>query len=1384
MSTPLPQLKTFRSLVAFLILLQASALAQSTPPPGRPPGKSLQYPLANQFEHLSTKDGLSSNSVFSILQDREGYMWFGTAEGLNKYDGHTFTVFKQDPGRPNQSFRNSIITSLCEGDQDEVWASTEGGGLHAVNKKTGRITPHPIEGPGANRWNNQISVYKDSQGILWIGTFAGLARYDPARHLFTLYPSPIPEVAIKTVFEDRQHRFWVASHQGLFLFDRARGRFTAVPVPDLTGLQPTFISMYQDAGNTLWLGTATAGYSLFKLDLNRQPWRLVPYNPTGKLNPYVWRNTLHQDSSGILWVGTSNGLQAIDPSTDRVVTYQTDPKLAKGLGSSGAQAVYHDQSGAIWVGTDNGIDRQSINTKPFQTYQVKPNERMSMLIENRANAVFKDSRSQLWFSNLTSVYRLSAGQQQLDKISPGTLGTAGAHSNYVHTFLADGPDALWIGTADGLYHLDQRTGQYVSYPSEISAQYVSVQYIRGKPVGDLWIGGDGGIASFNTRTHTYTYYKYKPGTTGLLPDKYVYGLMVSQFGEVWVLVHQLGLCRFNPKTGKLTRYTAGPAGSLNTNDVLAIHEDRDGIIWVGTHMGGINRFDWRTGLFSAITHQDGIPGTSVIGITSDAAGHLWLSTNAGLCRVDPRTKGIHSYDVADGLPSNDFKHNAVFRQPNLLVFGTENGIVQFDPNRISDDTRPFPVYITQLSVLDKPRPITDSVIQLSHDENRLSFSFAALAYEQPDQNQFAYQLVGINPNWVPNENRQVANFTSLPPGTYTFRVKAANSNGFWTTNQASVQVIVQPPWWATWWAYVLYALLAGGAVWAYIRFYTSRLRQQQESAFNRREAEQLKTVDELKSRFFANITHEFRTPLSLILSPVEKLLEESRFDRPMLTLVHRNAEQLLRLINQLLDLSKLEANYMAISLRQGEVVEFVDHLVEVFQRAAEQKDVALIYTAMPFPAQSYAFDADKWEKIISNLLSNALKFTPSGGQVTLTLSPSPSASEPTAVHILLADSGIGIAPEQLPHIFDRFYQADTSSTRAYEGTGIGLALANELIDLLGGTIAVESTPLVGTTFRLTLPLLPVSVHPDLPAIGWSVADGRLSTFAPTPAVFAPVTTAEDGNTPRILVVEDNDELRAFLVGELTPAYHVFQASDGQEGWEMTQAELPDIVLTDVMMPRRDGHDLTRLIKSHVDTDHIAVVMLTAKAAQQSRIGGLQQGADDYLAKPFSIDELKLRLHNLVTRQQKLGDHYRQQFALPTPPDQPASPAAVNWLDSQDPFLLRIYQLLDKHLDDPSIGVDWLADQLAMNRKTLYRKVQSIIQLPPADLIRQYRLRKAIELLRAGHNVSETADLVGFNTPSHFTLVFKEFYQQTPSEFIASWNRQVQDNRRAGEKRNG
>lgn len=524
-----------------------------------------------------------------------------------------------------------------------------------------------------------------------------------------------------------------------------------------------------------------------------------------------------------------------------------------------------------------------------------------------------------------------------------------------------------------------------------------------------------------------------------------------------------------------------------------------------------------------------------------------------------------------------------------------------------------------------------------------------------------------------------------------------------------------------------------------------------------RETLELKAVDEMKTRFFANITHELRTPLSLIVSPVDKLLEDAHlpvpYQQPLAT-VRRNARQLLRLINQLLDINKLEAQRMDLVNEVGDLPGFIEQIVDLFRPSTDIKQLALTFQT-DIPPGNYVFDAGKWEKILYNLLSNAIKFTQTG-EITVHLSQTP-----TAARLRVSDTGIGISADKLPHIFNRFYQVDNSRTRSYEGTGIGLALVHELTTRLGGTISVRSqehdTPeQAGTHFLVEIPVQqtgdPDRAQPAMvPMITLDIA---------TPAQqLTPAVTEDDvpATTPLLLVVEDNAELREFIVTELATSYRIRSAANGYEGWLLAKEELPDVIISDLMMPRMDGYELLERVKTDPATDHIAIILLTASATDDSRLRGLQYGADDYQTKPFHVGELRLRLRNLLTRQQKLREQYRQQLAQP---DSSNSPETV-----QDPFLRRLYGLLENHLDDPSLNVEWLAGELAMSRKSLYLKVHSLTQLAPNELIRQYRLRKAIDLLRAGRSASETAYLVGFDSPSYFTKVFREFYQKTPTEYI-------------------
>ena len=1304
-------------------------------------------------------------------------MWFGTANGLNKYDGNAFTILQQDPNSPDSSLRSNNISAIYEDRSGKLWVTTlsgilaGGGGLHQVDKRTGSVTPVVMKVP-SDEWKQTLSIYEDRQGVLWIGSLAGLIGYNPQTGQCKFYPSPQKNVSILCSLDDTQNRFWVGLN-GLYRFNRQSGQFTLVPLQSVRAdRQPRISTLHQDKTGSLWAGTGNDG--LLQITLTGDSAKLVPYAAKEPINRHLFSNAIHESRDGHLWIGTTEGLQQIDTRTGEVSTYRagsglvrpglanlgrTNPVLSPGLSSDRVQAVYRDRAGTLWIGTDQGIDKQIGASALFATIQLVPAPASATPDENNISALLQDREGLIWIgSNNKTLYRYSPRRGQMTLIPIDSANPANpAEQHHVQTIYQDHTGQLWVSTVGALLRMDRVTGEFVRYPARINR----IQSIDEDSSGRLWLGGKGGIARFNPKNGRFTYYS----TDG---RDFVEHVMVSRTGDVWMALNGNGIRRLRPTTGKVTRYhpdLPAPAGQLNDRQVTAFYEDTNGVVWIGTNTGGLNWYDPATGRFSALTTRDGLPANYVSAIINDRHGHLWISTSHGICRLNVKTKTVHTYTVEDGLPHNWFRRKVSRGLHGDLLFGSVNGVVIVHPDRIYT-MAVFPVYITKLSVLNQNRPLTANPIRLRHDENFIAFDFVALSYRSSEKNQYAHQLVGVDKNWVYGGTRHFINYSTLSPGSYLFRVKAANSDGIWNEQGASITVIISPPWWATWWAYGFYALAFGGAVFGFVQFRIHQGRRQQAVELTRHKAEQLEAVDEMKTRFFANITHEFRTPLSLIIAPVEKLLQESRFDRPVLTTVQRNAEKLLRLINQLLDLSKLEGRYMAVSLMQGDVAEFVNHNVDVFRRAAEQKGVTLTCILADLPPQAHVFDADKWEKILTNLLSNALKFTPAGGQVTVTGRPILTVGGMSGIEIGVADSGIGMAPEKLPHIFDRFYQADTSSTRAYEGTGIGLALVHELIGLLGGTIAVESQLGVGTTFRLTLPVQSVSATADVPKISWPAPEqfAVASLVLPAPVPVAS-SSGEHYALPRIVIVEDNDELREFLVGELARSYQVLQAVDGKAGWAIIQAELPDIVLTDVMMPRMDGYELTRLIKSHADTDHIAVVMLTAKSAQQSRIDGLQQGADDYLSKPFSVAELHLRIHNLITRQQKLGEHYRRQFALPVGVDSLAEPTTS--ADSPDPFLNRVYDLLEKHLDDTSIGVDWLADQLTMNRKTLYRKVHSLIQLPPADLIRQYRLRKAADLLRAGHTVAETADLVGFNTSSHFSIVFKEFYLKTPTEFMGS-----------------
>ncbi|WP_080240063.1 sensor histidine kinase [Spirosoma rigui] len=1057
-----------------------------------------------KFGHVSVGDGLSHNAVNCLLQDRDGFMWIGTNDGLNRYDGHTFIVYRPDPAQPAQSLQSNRISGLYQDRTGQLWITTEGGGLHELNTQTGRVTPHPIVASNANRWNNQLAVYEDQAGRLWISTYNGLALYDRARRRFRLYPSPQADMPIKRMYEDGHHRFWVSTAKGLYTVDRETGRYTLLPAPVGAGDQPVFNAFCPAADGRLWLGTA--GHGLFVLDLNQSPLQLRPYNPGGQIKPYVFLPAVQLDSRQQLWVGTTQGLQRINTRQHQVTTFLPDPDTPGAISSTSAQALYFDQAGTLWVGTDNGIDLLPARHKPLTSYQIRPATGTVNLAENRINVVLVDRQNRLWLSNNKSLYRVDKPGQSPRSIDPGRWGQTSQHRNAVLAMVPNGEAGIWIGTEDGLCAYEAGTDRFTLYPSDISAQFISRD-----PTGRLWIGSEGGIAAFDPITHHYTYYKHDPADRTGLPDRFVYTLLASHSGDVWVAINGRGISRLNPRTGHFTHYTAGPrAGQLTNNEVLTFFEDKAGILWVGTNQGGLNRLDPRTGLFSAVTTRQGLPSNRVVGIGSDASGNLWLSTNRGLCRYEPRTHKVRTYDVNDGLPSNDFMENAVFQQQHELLFGSRNGLVRVQTNHVREDQRPFQIHITEFRVLDKSRPLPGQGVELRYDENFISFEFSALTYELPALSRYMYRLEGVDPNWVMSGTRRFASYTDLPPGDYQFTVNATNNEGLWNKRGRSVRVLIRPPWWATGWAYGAYGLGALAGLVAFDRFRRRRIQHRERERAKERELAQAREIERAYHKLqqtqaqliqkekmaslgelTAGIAHEIQNPLNFVNNFSElsgELLteledEQSRAERnpeleaELLLSLKQNFQKIVyhgkrasSIVKGMLEHSRLSAGTRQAVDLNTMVSEYVSISYHGF-RARQKNFNCLLQTELDPALGLVNVVPQDLSRVLLNLFTNAF-YAVCAKQDHAQADYQPCVTVLThrltdCTEIVVRDNGIGIPDAIIQKIFQPFFTTKPPG----QGTGLGLSISYDIIcQGHNGTLTVASQAGQFTEFTIQLPV--------------------------------------------------------------------------------------------------------------------------------------------------------------------------------------------------------------------------------------------------------------------------------------------------------------------------
>lgn len=1410
----LPGLCLFLYLIAPMIGLQAQSNAPPSP------------------ETITDRQGLPQAFVPAIVQDRRGFIWMATLGGLARYDGRHFKVFQPTTdGRPGLS--SSGIENLLTDQRGMIWIKTYQGDLDQfdpLRETFVNFTRQPWYQQSVGR-DTLESYYPDRQNRLWVWLRnQGLVCFGLTNHRVRRYrhePGNLASLAsnvVTAVVDDGRGQIWVATAAGLDRLDERRGIFVHYHhrATDSTSIPDEVIRVLHRRQN----GDLLLLSERYLTALNHQTGQLSRVAlPVAE--PLWWRHHVGTDSWGNDYLDRANQLFRVSrPTAGAGLQLRPLTKPAPDWRSMGS---FVDRSDVLWVGTDaTGVRKFNLRAALFES---------------------QPYRTAFTADVLTGV--LGVSLTQLPRFGAGT-------NSYNLRSTLDGSGRLWFNVGSTpFYRLDRQTKLITTIPFPV--QFVETgsdrpAMLATDPAGRVWAVHDSLVCWYDEPTHRWQRFPYPIRRTGQPSGSVRSDSVGPQVVEaiespmlqlvvderaLWIITGARGLYRVDRPTGRIWRYSHQPADStsLSSNNLYSLFADPidSNSLWVGSAGTGLCRFDKRTGRCQRFTTQNGLPNNVIYAAIPDRQGYVWVATNRGLCRLNRRTGRTRTYTREDGLSADEFNRFHSFYLPgsrsgvqrsggpasrsdgtdDRIILGGIEGITVFSPGRLREDTYQPVVELTGLRLnnrsvepgLHSPlgnRPVQMAqILTLPHDQNFLTVDFAALQFNNPGRLRYRYRLEGINRDWTLTDQPE-AIYTNLSPGTYTLSLNAANTSGQWSPHVRTLTVVINPPWWARWWARLLYIAMAGGLVLVLVRAY---LRQ--------REARHLRAVAQMKEQFFANITHEFRTPLTLLLGPAERIIAESdqAAVRQQGELVQRHGRQLLQLINQLLDLAKLESATLQIEEIRGDLAGFVAEQVQIFGPDAARHGVHLTLKTDLEPGD-YWFDRDKLSTVLVNLVSNALKFTPTGGTVAVSLFNSANA----LVGVSVRDSGIGIAPDQLPHIFDRFYQvgdageprqagantrADLSATYRPVGTGIGLALVKELVQLQGGTVTVESTTEAqladgrldrGTTFTMTLPYRRAipgraspggaettsALHPSAkpvqeirPGLDWpgQSRPGLVPLADEQSTPNAETSAPETDDSPVVLVVEDNADLAAFIADCLPRTYQIHRAVDGRDGLDQARKRIPDLVISDVMMPRMDGYELCRQVKADPLTSHVPVILLTAKAAVASRLEGLAGGADDYLTKPFHVRELQLRVANLLDRQRRQRNWLRATLISPAIPL--ADPVPANGMPDgpiqsdpiqSDPFLVKLDALMEQHLNDARFGVEELARQVGLSRVHLYRKVKVLSGLTATELLRNYRLKQATRLLGAGHSVTETGYDAGFDSPAYFAKCFRDLYGLTPSDY--------------------
>ena len=1339
-----------------------------------------------RFKHLSINDGLSQNAVLSISQDRDGFMWFGTKDGLNKFDGYSFTVYHNELNNSN-SIDANYITALYTDSHGILWAGTENGMVNRYIKSSDSFEriALPLNNSLSKNTTEIKVITEDRNGTIWVGTadngiFKLLISNNQVQHnaIKNYYKdekqkSYLSNNMIRGLYADKKGFLWIATKEGLSRMDINRENFTSFyfdikhPDAEATALDLAVTAIYPAGDGYLWLGTLSG---LVKFNTNDFSHEVFPHH--SNIYGYGWGEItkIVKDNKDNLWLASLGELMSFDTKTKTYTYYNNDPLIPESLIFNGISGLFIDRSNIIWAGTTGmGISYYDPKMQRFSLIkrQVDQNSRINGF---SVSSIAEENDRYIWIS-AGVLYRWDRKKNILKSFESDPYFLDAFGNSNAWSILKSRDGNLWFTTTEGLFVLNPKSGKTRQYkfnkndPEGIPQKGVANIYEDKK--GFLWIVTENYLSKMTSREKgTFKHYQYLRASAYQLYVRPV--IYEDGDNKIWLGTNN-GLLVFDQEKESFFTYKNQPDDlhSISSNHIKTMCPDPekpDRFLWIGT-AGGLNLFDKNQGKFTHYTEKDGLPNNVVYGILTDNLNNLWLSTNKGISKFNPKERTFRNFDVNDGLQSNEFNTGAYFKSKNgEMFFGGISGLTHFFPEQIKDNPFRPPIALTGINVYNKNQnsesqtsfskisAFDKETLSFTRNDNIITFEFAALDFSTPAKNQYAYKLENFNEDWIYINNNRSATFTNLPPGKYIFRAKASNNDGVWNEAGIAIPIEVLPPWSGTWWAYLLYFILLLVLLYLIRKYELKRFNIKNQLQVERIEIETLRRLDRLKSRFFTNISHEFRTPLTLISGEAEGLLENLKAEHPrrQIRTINKNARRLLQLINQILDVSKLEAGKMELHPIQNNIVLFLKNLFYSIESSANKKNIKLLFSSKNKNVQ-VLFDSEKMEKIITNLLYNAVKFTPENGTISLQV----EQKDPNILKISVSDTGIGISEKDLPFIFDRFYQVDNSDKRAYEGTGIGLALAKELVALHQGNISAINNPNnPGTTFIIELPKGKINGAQADMEIPEAI---KPYNAPPAKRNGHKVMPLAELDKKIILIVEDNPDIRQFIKEQLNLNYKVIEAVDGDIGFELAQKIIPDLIITDIMMPKMNGFSMVKHLKENEKSSHIPIIMLTGKSSFEDKIEGLETGVDTFLTKPFSPKELRIHISNLIEQRGKLRAKYKNAFSI-TPDEIPAS--SVDKV-----FLEKTIQLIRINLDNPNFSVEELAEKMCLSSSQLHRKLQALIDQAPGQILRNMRLQKAAELikLKAG-SIADICCQTGFNDQAYFSRAFKKQFGCSPTAF--------------------